>query len=395
MLEGGYDLDALSGCATALLGDARRRGRPDRAAEQRRSGRRRRRRGRVRLATSSTSDRPRRGALRPRSLRPAWSPPASLLCSPSWRRSPSGSRPPGTGCTSSAARCATCSSGRPTSTATATSPPTPARPRSRRCSRGWADAMWTQGERFGTIGARRDRPDGTTLAVEITTFRGRGATTTTRASRRSRSPTTIEADLARRDFTINAMALELRRRRRRARRPVRRRRRPRDRDAAHAAGARRSASATTRCGCCGRPASSPASGSSRSPELVAAVRRHGQPAGDRVGGADPRRARQADRRRPARPPGCGSWSTPGSPSTSCPSCRRCASSTTRSIATRTCSTHTIAVVENVDRGVAATFDFRLTRLAALFHDIGKPRTRWLPAGQGHDVPPPRRRSGRG
>jgi poly(A) polymerase len=37
------------------------------------------------------------------------------------------------------------------------------------------------------------------------------------------------------------------------------------------------------------------------------------------------------------------------------------------------------------------FDFRLTRLAALFHDIGKPRTRGLPAGQGHHVPPSRRR----
>ena len=36
--------------------------------------------------------------------------------------------------------------------------------------RGWADAVWTQGERFGTIGARRDRPDGTSLTVEITTF---------------------------------------------------------------------------------------------------------------------------------------------------------------------------------------------------------------------------------
>jgi poly(A) polymerase len=74
--------------------------------------------------------------------------------------------------------------------------------------RGWADAVWTQGERFGTIGARRARPDGEPLTVEITTFRGE------RYAEDSRKPEvtfadTIEADLARRDFTINAMALEL------------------------------------------------------------------------------------------------------------------------------------------------------------------------------------------
>ena len=68
--------------------------------------------------------------------------------------------------------------------------------------------MWTQGERFGTIGARHDRADGTSLVVEITTFRGE------RYDEDSRKPEvtfadTIEADLERRDFTINAMALEL------------------------------------------------------------------------------------------------------------------------------------------------------------------------------------------
>jgi len=52
-------------------------------------------------------------------------------------------------------------------------------------------------------------------------------------------------------------------------------------------------------------------------------------------------------------------------------------------------THTIAVVENVRRpasdaasGVPAPFDFRITRLAALFHDIGKPRTRGYMEGKG-------------
>ncbi|WP_419849667.1 CCA tRNA nucleotidyltransferase [Candidatus Poriferisocius sp.] len=67
----------------------------------------------------------------------------------------------------------------------------------------WADTLWTQGERFGTIGARRgDR------RVEVTTHR------TERYLPDSRKPEVafadaIEADLSRRDFTINAMAVEL------------------------------------------------------------------------------------------------------------------------------------------------------------------------------------------
>ncbi len=67
----------------------------------------------------------------------------------------------------------------------------------------WADTLWVQGERFGTIGARRgDR------RVEITTHR------TERYQPGSRKPEVafadaIEADLSRRDFTINAMAVEL------------------------------------------------------------------------------------------------------------------------------------------------------------------------------------------
>ena len=68
---------------------------------------------------------------------------------------------------------------------------------------GWADTLWTQGERFGTIGARiGDR------LVEITTHR------TERYQPGSRKPEVvfadaIEADLSRRDFTVNAMAVEL------------------------------------------------------------------------------------------------------------------------------------------------------------------------------------------
>ena len=63
--------------------------------------------------------------------------------------------------------------------------------------------MWTQGERFGTIGAKRgDR------AYEITTHRAEAYTPD------SRKPDVVfaddvEADLSRRDFTVNAMALAL------------------------------------------------------------------------------------------------------------------------------------------------------------------------------------------
>ena len=48
-------------------------------------------------------------------------------------------------------------------------------------------------------------------------------------------------------------------------------------------------------------------------------------------------------------------------------------------------THTLAVVENVRPWSGegpAPFDFRITRLAALFHDIGKPRTRGYQKGRG-------------
>jgi len=66
-----------------------------------------------------------------------------------------------------------------------------------------ADAVWTQGERFGTIGARIDGRD-----YEITTHRAEAYVPD------SRKPVVefsdrIQADLSRRDFTVNAMALAL------------------------------------------------------------------------------------------------------------------------------------------------------------------------------------------
>jgi len=72
-----------------------------------------------------------------------------------------------------------------------------------RLVRGWAEHVWLQGARFGTIGCeRRD------VRMEITTFRSEVYRP------ESRKPEVtfgddIETDLARRDFTVNAMALRL------------------------------------------------------------------------------------------------------------------------------------------------------------------------------------------
>ncbi|MDG2114586.1 MAG: CCA tRNA nucleotidyltransferase [Actinomycetota bacterium] len=68
---------------------------------------------------------------------------------------------------------------------------------------GWADAIWDQGARFGTIGARRGD-----AMVEVTTHRAE------RYAPDSRKPevdfsTVVDDDLSRRDFTVNAMAIEL------------------------------------------------------------------------------------------------------------------------------------------------------------------------------------------
>ncbi|MDO5721703.1 MAG: CCA tRNA nucleotidyltransferase [Actinomycetaceae bacterium] len=67
----------------------------------------------------------------------------------------------------------------------------------------WADAVWSVGKAFGTIGARRGD-----LMVEVTTYR------TEEYQGNSRKPQVaygdnLEGDLSRRDFTVNACALIL------------------------------------------------------------------------------------------------------------------------------------------------------------------------------------------
>jgi poly(A) polymerase len=67
----------------------------------------------------------------------------------------------------------------------------------------WADSVWDIGAAFGTVAGKKGQ-----ITVEITTYRSESY------DPNSRKPgvefgKSIEADLARRDFTINAMALEL------------------------------------------------------------------------------------------------------------------------------------------------------------------------------------------
>ena len=137
------------------------------------------------------------------------------------------------------------------------------------CLDGWAQAIWEQGERFGTIGAKRRAADGTERTLEITTFRSEVYVDDSRKPRVTFSDR-IEDDLGRRDFTINAIALSL------------------TGDGASGSGHpalstrsmgpatwaiascahrshRRSASVTIRCACCAPPASSLASASNPIP----------------------------------------------------------------------------------------------------------------------------------
>ena len=74
--------------------------------------------------------------------------------------------------------------------------------------RRFASATWDIGRAFGTIGAQKRLPDGSEYKIEITTFRA----DTYQAD--SRKPAveygdTLDGDLRRRDFTVNAMAIDV------------------------------------------------------------------------------------------------------------------------------------------------------------------------------------------
>ncbi len=77
--------------------------------------------------------------------------------------------------------------------------------------RPWADAIWEVGIAFGTVGARKDVRDGEaakSFQIEVTTYRSEAYDRTSRKPEVSYGDS-IEEDLVRRDFTVNAMAVAL------------------------------------------------------------------------------------------------------------------------------------------------------------------------------------------
>jgi len=260
------------------------------------------------------------------------------------------------------------------------------------CLAGWADAVWTQGERFGTIGSKRTGTDGTEQVFEVTTFRSEVYHDD------SRKPTvtfadSIETDLSRRDFTINAMALEITGLGLGAA-PVLVD--PSDGATDLANGVLRTP-LTPEVSFDDDPLRMLRAGRfiarfdlKPTPELVeAAVERAG-----RLEIVSAERIRdELDKVMMLEHPAAALWfyvdagladhflpELPGLRLEHDPIHRH-----------KDVLSHTIAVVENVrPPGPDAGFDFRITRLAALFHDVGKPRTRGYQAGKGttfhhHDV----------
>ena len=239
---------------------------------------------------------------------------------------------------------------------------------------GWADSIWTPGERFGTISAGKSG-----RIYEITTHRAEAY------SPDSRKPDVqfserIEDDLSRRDFTVNAMALEI------------------TSDApslvdpygglADLMGKvlRTPLSATESFS--DDPlrmmrAARFIAGLQLTPveELVAAVRAMA----DRLQIVSAERIRhELDRLMVTEHPTAGLWFLVDTGLAEhffpeLPAMRLEQDPIHRH---KDVLTHTFAVVENVRPDASSDFDFRITRLAALFHDIGKPRTRGYKDGKG-------------
>ncbi len=252
---------------------------------------------------------------------------------------------------------------------------------------GWGHAVWTQGERFGTIGARRDQPGGSARTIEITTFRSDVYVDDSRKPHVTFGDD-IETDLHRRDFTINAMALEL------------------TGDDGGVAlvdpygGAVDLATSTLRTP--GPPEVSFDDDPLRMlraarfvagydlapvPELVAAVVERG----GRLDIVSRERVRdELDKLIVVPRPSAGLWFLvdTGLAEHFLPELPALRLERDPIHRHKDVLSHTIAVIENVQPG--PDHDFRLTRLAALFHDVGKPATRGYQPGKGttfhhHDV----------
>jgi poly(A) polymerase len=240
---------------------------------------------------------------------------------------------------------------------------------------GWADVVWTQGERFGTIGARRGERN-----FEITTHRADVY------DPGSRKPDVvyadaIEADLSRRDFTVNAMALRIDG----ASAPelidpfggaadlfAKRLRTPLGPEVSFSDDPLRMLRAARFI-----------AGYSLTPEqdLVDAVvaSRH------RLEIVSAERIRdELDKLVTVDWPGAGLWFCvdTGLAEEFLPELPAMRLEQDPIHRHKDVLAHTIAVVENVRPDPRRNFDFRRTRLAALFHDVGKPKTRSYRKGKG-------------
>lgn len=246
----------------------------------------------------------------------------------------------------------------------------------------WADALWTQGEKFGTIGARKgDR------VYEITTHRADAYHPDTRKPDVEFADE-IETDLSRRDFTINAMALELTTDSPTLIDPfngdtdlmTKVLRTPLDPDISFSDDPLRMIRAARFIARFGVVPTA---------ELVEAV----TTSLDRLDIVSAERIRdELNKLIVVDSPTAGLWflvetGLAGKFLPELPSMRLEHDPIHRH---KDVLTHTLAVIENVRPDVHEEFDFRITRLAALFHDVGKPRTRGFQEGKGttfhmHDV----------
>ena len=237
-----------------------------------------------------------------------------------------------------------------------------------------ADALWTQGERFGTIGLKIGE-----RTYEITTHRAEAY------SPDSRKPdvqfaTDIETDLSRRDFTINAMALELTTDTPELVDPF-------------------GGLADLMARVLRTPLSAEESFSDDPLRMLRAARFISQlevapdpsitaavtAMADRLTIVSAERVRiEFDRLMTTKRPTFGLWFLvdTGLVDHFLPEMKLMRLEQDPIHRHKDVLTHTLAVVENVQLDPSREFDFRITRLAALYHDIGKPRTRGFKEGKG-------------
>jgi poly(A) polymerase len=242
------------------------------------------------------------------------------------------------------------------------------------CLVGWADAIWTQGERFGTIGAKKNG-----RTYEITTHRAEAYNDDSRKPHVEFADE-IEIDLSRRDFTINAMALELTA--------------PTPNLVDPFGGAGDLATRTLRT-----PLLPEVSFSDDPLRMLRAARfiaRYQlQPVDELTAAVASMHSRleivSAERIRDELDklilvdhPSAGLWFAidTGLADEFLPELPAVRLEQDPIHRHKDVLTHTLAVVENVRPDMRADFDFRRTRLAALFHDVGKPQTRGYQQGKG-------------